>query len=104
MNYSEIISTLTKSMPNLSDSDLRSLNSFVVNEINDRVRQKRDAVRSTMKVGDRVVISDPRCTGKTYIIEKFTAKFAVLRQETESALPNAYAPKIRATVTLLKLA
>jgi hypothetical protein len=109
MNYSELTSALAKSLSTLSDSDLRSLNSFLVNEINDRVRQKRNAVRSTVKVGDRVIINDPRCAGKTYIIEKFSAKSAVLREAdvigsysaNGMALPT---PKIRATTTLLQLA
>lgn len=107
MNYSELTTALANSFANLSDSDLRSLNSFLVNEINDRVREKRNAIRSTVKVGDRVIINDPRCAGKTYIIEKFSAKNATLREAdligsysaNGMALPT---PKIRATTTLLQ--
>ena len=107
MNYSELTTTLAKSFSDLNDSDLRSLNSLLVSEINDRIRRQRDAVRSQLKVGDRVIIDDRRCKGKFYIIEKFTAKSAVLRQEitnTANPVEFAWAPKIRATVTLLKLA
>jgi len=107
MNYSEITTTLTKSFSDLNDNDLRSLNSLLVSEINDRIRRQRDAVRSQLKVGDRVIIDDHRCRGKFYFIEKFTAKSAVLRQEITNTVNStglAWAPKIRATVTLLKLA
>jgi hypothetical protein len=103
MNYSELTTALANSLSNLSDSDLRSLNSLLVDEINERVRQKRDAVRSTVKIGSRVKINDPRCAGKFYIIERFTGKSAVLRQDNGET-PSPFNPKIRATVTLLELA
>jgi hypothetical protein len=105
MNYAELTTALAKSFSNLSDNDLRSLNNLVVSELNDRIRQKRDAVRAQLKVGNRVTIEDPRCHGKFYIIERFTAKSAVLRQDTGSAEDFPFkAPRIRATTTLLKLA
>jgi hypothetical protein len=104
MNYSELTTALAKSFETLSDSDLQSLNKFLVNEINERIRQKRDAVRSTLKVGSRVTINDPRCRGKFYIVQKFTGKSAVLSEENSLDLPSAISPKIRATITLLELA
>jgi hypothetical protein len=108
MNYSELTTALANSFANLSDSDLRSLNSFLVDEINSRVRQKRDAVRSSVKVGSRVKVKDSRCTGKVYVVEKFTAKNAVCRQvDVESFSANGFAlpnPRIRVTTTLLELA
>ena len=104
MNYSELTTTLAKSFANLSDSDLRGLNSFLVSEINDRIRQKRDSLRSTLRIGDRVTVDHPQCRGKFYIIEKFTAKSAVVRQDTQNpAAPSFSQPKLRASINLLKL-
>jgi hypothetical protein len=103
MNYSDLTTALGKSMNTLSDSDLRSLNSMLVEEINYRIRQKRAAIRSTINIGDRVIIKDPRCSGKTYIIEKFTAKNAILRENKPNGGIN-FGVKIRASLNLLQSA
>jgi Flp pilus assembly CpaF family ATPase len=109
MNYSELTTALANSIDNLSDSDLRSLNSFLVEEINSRIQQKRRAVRAALNIGDRVTVNDPRCKGKTFVIEKFSAKMATLRQEVSEDIKSANgfmiaAPRLRASIGLLQSA
>jgi hypothetical protein len=108
MNYSQIITALGSSMDSLSDSDLRSINSMLVEEINHRVKRKRNMIKSTMTVGSKVIIKDPRCAGKTYTIEKFSAKSAVLVEDGSSQSHPLYGSqigkRIRASITLLEIA
>jgi hypothetical protein len=108
MNYSEIITALGSSTNSLSDSDLRSINAMLVEEINHRVKRNRNMIKSTMSIGSKVLVKDPRCAGKTYTIEKFSAKSAVLVEDgstqTHPLYGNQIAKRIRASITLLELA
>jgi len=108
MSYSEITTVLGKSMDNLSDSDLRSLNNMIVSEINHRIAQTRLNIKRTLSKGARVTINDPRCIGKFYRIEKISAKTAVLAEEgSEYKHPvfgTPVAKRIRASITMLQKA
>ena len=107
MNYSEITSLLGASMESLTDNDLRSLNSMIVKEINDRIAQTRLNIKRKLNPGARVIVDDPRCRGKVYTVESMSSKMAVLCEEGS----ETYHPKlgkiqnrIRASITLLKFA
>ena len=108
MSYSKIITALGTTMDSLSDSDLRSINSMIVNEINSRIAQKRLNIKRTLGVGATVVIDDPRCKGKTYTIEKISHKTAVLVENgseyTHPVFGNAISKRIRASITMLQTA
>jgi hypothetical protein len=106
MSYSEITTVLGKSMDNLSDSDLRSLNNMIVSEINHRIAQRRLNIKRTLSKGSRVTVNDPRCSGKFYKIERLSAKTAVLIEEGSDyqhpVFGNPVAKRIRASITMLQ--
>ena len=108
MSYSKIITELGTTMDSLTDSDLHSINSMIVNEINHRIASKRLYIKRTLGIGASVVINDPRCKGKTYTIEKISHKTAVLVENgSEHAHPvfgNMIAKRIRASITMLQTA
>ena len=102
------ISEIIASVGTLSESDLRSLNEIIVKEINQRISQKRNAIKSTLSYGSRVTINDPRCSGKTYTIEKISGKTAILVEEGSTRLDPVFgretSKKIRASITLIQSA
>ena len=106
--YSKIVTALGTSMDSLSDSDLRSLNNMIVNEINHRIAQKRLNIKRALSKGSQVTINDSRCVGKTYTIEKISNKTAVLVENgSEYEHPvfgNKIAKRIRASITMLQTA
>ena len=106
MSYSKIATVLGKEMDNLSESDLRSLNKMIVEEMNYRISKKRLDIKRTLSKGARVTINDPRCTGKFYQIEKLSAKTAVLVEEGSDYKHPIYgtpvSKKIRASITMLQ--
>ena len=108
MSYSKISTLLGQSMDSLTDSDLRSLNSAIVKEINHRIAVNRLNIKRTLGIGATVVIDDPRCIGKTYTIEKISSKTAVLVENgsthTHPLYGNPISKKIRASITMLKSA
>jgi len=108
MSYSKIITELGTAMDSLTDSDLHSINSMIVNEINHRIASKRLYIKRTLGIGASVVINDPRCKGKTYTIEKISNKTAVLVENgSEYAHPvfgNMIAKRIRASISMLQTA
>jgi hypothetical protein len=108
MNYSEITTALGKSMDTLSDSDLRSLNNMLVDEINSRIAKARQTIKRTLGKGAQVTVDDPRCAGKTYTIEKISAKMALLIENgSEYQHPvfgTSVSKKIRASLTMIKAA
>ena len=83
---------LGKDISLLSTEDLRGINHFIIDEINRRTR----LLRGTFYRGMRVIINDPRCAGKIYVIEKTTPKMAVLREEFYTG-----PMRTRATLSLL---
>jgi hypothetical protein len=108
MSYSKLINELGIAVDSLSDSDLRSINSMIVNEINHRIASKRLDIKRTLCIGASVVINDPRCKGKTYTIEKINHKTAVLVENgseyTHPVFGNMIAKRIRASITMLQTA
>jgi hypothetical protein len=102
------VSEIIASVGALSESDLRSLNEIIVKEINQRISQKRNAIKSTLSYGSRVTINDPRCSGKTYTIEKISGKTAILVEEGSTRLDPVFgretSKKIRASITLIQSA
>lgn len=108
MSYSKIITALGSTMDSLTDSELRSINSMIVDEVNNRIAMKRLNIKRALGVGAKVLINDPRCTGKTYTIEKINQKTAVLIENgSEYEHPvfgNKIAKRIRASITMLETA
>ena len=105
-NYSEIIAAIGKSIDALTDSDLRSINDMIVDEINQRIAQKRNSIKRSLALGSRVIINDPRCAGKTYTIERISGKSAVLVEEGSTKIDPLFgretSKKIRASITLIQ--
>ena len=106
--YSKIVTALGSSIDSLSDSDLRSLNAMLVEEINHRIATKRLSIKRTLSVGAKVIVNDPRCAGKTYTIEKISNKSAVLLENGSNyehpVFGNKIAKRIRASITMLQTA
>ena len=103
-SYKTIASSIRTAIAlgDITEMELRLLNTQIINAIKDSNRRKSDALRSKLSVGDRVMIDHPRCIGNIYKIERFTAKSAILRQDYKSE-PGKYSlAQVRATVSLLK--